>query len=158
MKVRGEDRGRSVGFRAGLLALFCALVFCGSLRAEDSISAYLLVATNDSEPQPLPVKVRPYEKNLRAVFGYNRFDQVGAGKAEVPGKSEAWLVPSSELFLKADTQRNENGRGVPAQLELWQREKRILNTRALLRPGAPVLIRGPEWGNGLLILVVVLEP
>jgi hypothetical protein len=43
-------------------------------------------------------------------------------------------------------------------VELWLSRKKILKTDAAMEPDKPLLVLGPEWRGGRLIIAVELAP
>jgi hypothetical protein len=74
---------------------------------------------------------------------------------------ESWaqpLKPSDEILLRFEAQGHPGAMGVSIDLELWQGRQKIMKSDALLKPGVPLYILGPEWRGGRLIVSVVLAP
>lgn len=69
------------------------------------------------------------------------------------------LPPSDEILLRFEAQSKlskEQRRRL--DLELWLSRKKILKTDAAMEPGKPLLVLGPEWRGGRLIISVELAP
>lgn len=66
--------------------------------------------------------------------------------------------PSDEIMLRFEAQSTLNEGTMRLDLELWLSRKKILKTDAALTHGKPLLVLGPEWKGGRLILEVELSP
>lgn len=138
--------------RAAILGLVL-LVGVTAARAEDSIWAALVLATNEQPAKPAPKELAPYTGGLRAVFGYNTFYLLGDKTKKIGAGVDAWIVPTKKVFLKVrSVARKENFYAL--QLELYVRKKVVVTSDVKLGRGAPLYIRGPAWGRGRLIFVL----
>ncbi|MCW1924655.1 hypothetical protein OKA05_18970 [Luteolibacter arcticus] len=69
------------------------------------------------------------------------------------------LPPSDEILLRFEAQSilsKERRRRL--DIELWLSRKKILKTDAAMEPGKPLLVLGPEWRGGRLIIAAELAP
>lgn len=69
------------------------------------------------------------------------------------------LPPSDEILLRFEAQSKltkEQRRRL--DIELWLSRKKILKTDAAMEPGKPLLVLGPEWRGGRLIISAELAP
>lgn len=66
--------------------------------------------------------------------------------------------PSDEIMLRFEAQSTLHDGTMRLDLELWLSRKKILKTDAALTHGKPLLVLGPEWKGGRLILEVELSP
>lgn len=85
------------------------------------------------------------------------------GKDEKPlfRSYENWaqpLRPSDEVLLRFEAQSVLSKDVMRLDLELWLSRKKILKTDAPLSPSKPLLVLGPEWRGGRLILAIELAP
>ena len=119
-----------------------------------------LIYATDGIPVPLPATVPPdlkdLPKRLNKVFGYTRFEMLGASTQDVFRQYESWVVPSRELFLKLDSKGPAIGGGLKLDLQFWRLNKVLVKADAVLKPHSPLFIRGPRWRNGHLIFVLLL--
>lgn len=68
------------------------------------------------------------------------------------------LRPSDEVLLRFEAQSKLSREQMRLDLELWLSRKKILKTDAAMVPGKPLLVLGPEWRGGRLIIAVELAP
>jgi len=69
------------------------------------------------------------------------------------------LPPSDEILLRFEAQSKlskEQSRRL--DIELWLSRKKILKTDAAMEAGKPLLVLGPEWRGGRLIISAELAP
>jgi hypothetical protein len=74
---------------------------------------------------------------------------------------ESWaqpLKPSGEVLVRFEARSRPTKKATGLDLELWLARKKILKTDAILEGDRPLLILGPEWRGGRLIIAVALAP
>ena len=98
-------------------------------------------------------------KSLQQVFkDYKHFQVLGTRAEALFKTTHSWVAPSKQLCVKFDfVGLTEDGIGVKLNLQLWNQGKAIVKTDAILKPGSPVFMEGPEWGNGRLLYVLRLQ-
>ncbi len=93
----------------------------------------------------------------RLKFGHYR--ALGADKQAIFRSYENWaqpLKPSDEILVRFEARTQPEKDSVSLDLELWLARKKILKTDAVLQPGRPLYVLGPEWRGGRLIIAVAL--
>ena len=68
-----------------------------------------------------------------------------------------WIVPSDELNLEFESKGPAEGGGMKVLLKLWQKKKVLVKSDAVIKPGKPLFIAGPQWRDGRLIFVLELR-
>ncbi|TAE74671.1 MAG: hypothetical protein EAZ65_00085 [Verrucomicrobia bacterium] len=68
------------------------------------------------------------------------------------------LPPSDEILLRFEAQSKLSKELMRMDLELWLSRKKILKTDAAMEPGKSLLVLGPEWRGGRLIVSLELAP
>lgn len=139
--------------KACLAALFCLVLAASAQAAGDRIRSALVLATRETPPKPVPPQLEEAAPVFREVFGYDTFYLLGEKRREITADAESWLVPSRELFFKVECLKREETHYL-VRIELYQEKKLLLSTEARLARDAPLYIRGPHWGKGLLILML----
>lgn len=89
------------------------------------------------------------------------YRQIGKDAKSLYRSYENWaqpLSPSDEVLLRFETQSLLSKDQMRLDLELWLSRKKILKTDAPLSTSKPLLILGPEWRGGRLILAIELAP
>jgi len=128
--------------------------------AVDKIWSAVVLATNPPTPKDAPAELREFAPRLKRVFGYSQFDLVGSAAEKIDDRTERWLVPSQSFWLSVKARRavsKETRGGYLLNLELFQDNRPLLETEAKLAPGSPLFIRGPQYGNGQLIIVLQVQ-
>ena len=66
------------------------------------------------------------------------------------------LKPSEEVLVKFEARSRPTKDATRLDLELWLSRKKILKTDVLLQGDRPLLVLGPEWRGGRIIIAVSL--
>jgi hypothetical protein len=145
--------------RAVISALTAALLAWGLAApaiASESVWSGLVMANNVPEPTPIPVELSRLEGTLKRLFGYNQFQVIGQSRQTLKSGDEDWLASSKYFSLHVDSKAAARASYL-LNLQLFQEEKLLLETDAKLTKASPLVIRGPQVGDGQLVLLVVLE-
>ncbi|HEX8280242.1 MAG TPA: hypothetical protein VF551_02600 [Chthoniobacterales bacterium] len=139
-----------------LLVAFCATA--PAARAE-SVWSGLVMANNRPEPTPIPAELNRFEDTLKQLFGYNQFEVIGQSRKTLSSGEEDWLASSKYFSLHVDSKPAKRAKATAYQLnlQLFQEEKLLLETDAKLSKSSPLVIKGPQVGDGQLVLVLVVE-
>ena len=142
--------------------LLAALVTCVLLgfstdaHAADTVWSGLVVATNAPQPTPIPAELNKLEGTLKGLFGYNQFQVIGQTRGTIKEGTEDLLASSKYFSLRADT-KSATRSGYVMNLQLFQEEKLLFETEAKLSKRSPIVARGPQVGEGQLVLVLLVE-
>ena len=121
----------------------------------------LVYATAGEAPETaMPEQRERFEKvlpRLKRAFDFENFFLLGQHTQEIFSAYESWVVPSEDLFLRIDSKGPAEGGGINLHLQVWQRQRVLVKTDAVLRPDSPLFIRGPNWRDGSLIFVVLAD-
>ncbi len=74
---------------------------------------------------------------------------------------ESWaqpLKPSDEILVRFEARSRPTAQATGLDLELWLSRKKVLKMDAHLEGKRPLLVLGPEWRGGRLIIAVALAP
>lgn len=124
--------------------------------AGPSIWSALVCATNEEHPKEAPPELRKFESKLKNVFGYNQFELVGQHTERMDDPAERWLIPSKDFSLHV-TSQTAAGNGYVLKLEMFQEARPLAKFEARLGPQSPLFIRGPLYGRGQLIIVLLVK-
>lgn len=93
----------------------------------------------------------PLKKSLRRLVGYERYERIGEATADLsrPGRKE--LSPSP-MFCLVLTPKPEDPRIY--HYALLQKDQLILEGSLTPKNKVPLIITGPEYGRGRLVLIV----
>jgi hypothetical protein len=126
----------------------------------DRIWSAVVLAENPAKAAPAPAELRPFAAKLKRIFGYNQFRIIGSAAQKIDEQTENWLVPSQVFWLGVKTRRapsREAQGGYLVNLQLFQDNRPLLETEAKLAPGSPIFIRGPQYGDGQIIIVLQIQ-
>ena len=136
------------------LALILSSV--ASARASQTVWSGLVMANNVAQPDEIPTELRRIEGRLKAWFGYNQFKVIGQSQKTLVTGSEDWLASSKYFSLYVDS-RGETDAGYLLKLKLFQEKSVLLEAEAKLSKASPLVIKGPQVGDGQLLLVLIVQ-
>jgi hypothetical protein len=125
----------------------------GAHAAGDRIWGALVLATIENSATPVPESLKELAPPNKKIFGYNSLYLLGEKKRDLFLGSERWLVPTKEFFFKVRCLSQELTSYL-LRIELYREKNLLVTTEAKLAKDAPLYIRGPQWGRGLLIFVL----
>ncbi|MGI9088397.1 MAG: hypothetical protein ACR2HH_11755 [Chthoniobacterales bacterium] len=124
--------------------------------AEEKVWSGLVMANNVPQPTPIPAELTGLEGTLKQIFGYNQFQVIGQSRKTLKTGSEDWLATSKYFSLHVDS-KGATDSSYLLNLQLFQEHKLLLETDARLSKRSPLVIRGPQVGDGQLVLLLVVE-
>jgi hypothetical protein len=141
-----------------LLSLGLGLIF-SSVQAHGSETVWsgLVIATNAPKPEPVPPDLVYLEETLKDWFGYNQFKVIGQSRALLVTGSEDWLAQSKYFSLHVDSKEGNDKGGYRVNLKLFQEKNLLLEWEAKLSKGRPIIVKGPQVGDGQLLLLLVVQ-
>jgi hypothetical protein len=141
-----------------LISVSMALILGGVLPAQASqvVWSGLVIANNVAQPDEIPAELRRIEDRLKAWFGYNQFKVIGQSQKTLVTGSEDWLASSKYFSLNVDS-KGETDAGYLLKLKLFQEKSVLLEAEAKLSKACPLVIKGPQVGDGQLLLVLVVQ-
>jgi hypothetical protein len=125
-------------------------------REEQTVWSGLLIASNSLPSEPTPSEVAKIEGTLRNLFGYSRVQLIGEARQTLKTGQEDWEAKSKYFTLHVDA-RGEKAGAYVLNLKLLQEDKLLLETDARLNKASPLVIRGPQVGDGQLVIVLVVK-
>jgi hypothetical protein len=141
-----------------LIGVSLALILGGvaSARASQMVWSGLVIANNVAQPDEIPPELNRIQGTLKALFGYNQFKVIGQSRKTLVTGSEDWLASSKYFSLHVDS-KGETDAGYLLKLKLFQEKNLLLETEAKLSKASPLVIKGPQVGDGQLLLVLVVQ-
>jgi hypothetical protein len=127
-----------------------------SADAAHAVWSGLVIAENVPQPAAIPPELTKFEQTLKDLFGYNQFEVIGQSNKTLKTGEEDWLAASKYFSLHCDA-RGENDAGYALNLKLYKEKDILLETDANLSRSSPLVIKGPQVGNGQLLLVLVVK-
>ncbi|MEY2505225.1 MAG: hypothetical protein QOJ05_1793 [Verrucomicrobiota bacterium] len=141
-----------------LLGLGLALIFSGvEARGAETVWSGLVIATNAAKPEPVSPDLVYLEETLKDWFGYNQFKVIGQSRAVLVTGSEDWLAQSKYFSLHIDSKEGNGKAGYRVNLKLFQEKNLLLEWEAKLSKGRPIVVKGPQVGDGQLLLLLVVQ-
>ncbi|MGB1131179.1 MAG: hypothetical protein ACPG4K_14095 [Haloferula sp.] len=92
---------------------------------------------------------------------FAHYRELGHDTKPVYRSYENWAQPiqgSDEILCRFEVQKRLEAESIRLDLELWLSRKKVLKSGVLLAVGKPMLVLGPEWRGGRLIISVEMEP
>ena len=114
------------------------------------------MANNVPQPDPIPPELHRIEDLLKDWFGYNQFRVIGHSRKTLVTGSEDWLASSKYFSLHVDA-KGETGDGYLLKLTLFQEKSVLLEAETQLSKASPLVIKGPQVGDGQLLLVLIVQ-
>ena len=145
--------------RRRLLSASVALLLALSItaaQAANSVWSGLVMATNAPEPTPIPAELNRFESTLKQLFGYNQYQVIGQSRNTLSKGEEDWRATSKYFALQVNSKPAASA-AYRLNLQLFQQDKLLLETDAELTKKKPLVIRGPQVGEGQLVLLLVME-
>jgi hypothetical protein len=125
-------------------------------RPVESVWSGLVMANNVAQPEPVPPEIKRIEETLKELFGYNQFKVIGQSEKTLKTGEEDWMASSKYFSLKVDS-KGATPAGYLLNLQLFQEKKMLLETEAKLSKRSPLIIRGPQVGDGQLLLLLIVQ-
>jgi len=141
-----------------LIAILTIALMSSSVatRGEQTVWSGIIIATNSGPPEPTPTELTQIEATLRQLFGYTRLHLIGEARKTLKNGQEDWLATTKYFALRVDSRGQKDGAYV-LNLKLLQEDKVLLETDAQLSKASPLVIRGPQIGDGQLVIVLMVQ-
>lgn len=160
------------GFILGVLSWAAAPGQAALLAAEDpgkteigKVGVRVIYATDGDADAAGPKSVKlpgTFEKRLRGEerLRFRHYRSLGEDQQPLFRSYENWaqpLKPSDEVLVRFDARSKPSADATRVDLELWLSRKKVLKTDVVLSSRKPLLVLGPEWRGGRLIIAVSLS-
>jgi len=131
-----------------------------------TVTVIVYYGTNgDATAAGARAKAVPAEVSARLIkderLRYSKYMELGRDMTPLYRTYENWakpLAPSNEVLLRFEAQSHLSTELMRMDVELWIAQKKILKTDAAMTPDKPLLVLGPDWRGGRLIISVELKP
>ena len=142
-----------------LLSLSLALILGGARAGQGSQTVWsgLVIANNAAKPEPVSPDLTYLEETLKDWFGYNQYKVIGQSRKVLVTGSEDWLAQSKYFSLHIDSKEGNDKTGYRVNLKLFQESNLLLEWEAKLSKERPIIVKGPQVGDGQLILLLVVQ-
>lgn len=138
---------------AAAVLLFITALTRADAAAGDRIWSAVALATVEPSAAPVPTALERLAPTIKEIFGYTSLYLLGEKKRNLLRDSEEWLIPTKEFFFKIQCLSQEPTSYL-LRIELYSDKNLLVTAEAKLAKEAPLYIRGPQWGRGLLIFVL----
>jgi hypothetical protein len=140
--------------------LVAFVVLCGAFAAPVYASVHawgcLLYASNEGKPPDLPPRLAGYDSPLRRSLGYSNYRVIAQREIAVENQAENLLVSAGDVqVLLTSLSVAPDGKYLVGLLFV-EGTKQVMETQAKVGQGSPLFIRGPDWRDGQIIIVVML--
>jgi hypothetical protein len=140
-----------------ILSVMVALTCNATIsQAGESVWTGIVIANNVPQPEPTPPELSRIQDTLKELFGYNQFRLIGQSNKRLEKGDEDWMAASKYFALKVDS-KGQSDSGYLLDLHLYQEKKLLLETETKLSKRSPLVIRGPQIGDGQLLLLLVVQ-
>ncbi len=121
----------------------------------------------DGDPEAAGPRAKPVSDEVSERLAseeklkFNKYLELGREEKPLFRSYENWaqpLSPSDEILVRFEAQSKVSKEVMRMDVELWLSRKKILKTDAAMQPDKPLLVLGPEWRGGRLIISVALAP
>jgi hypothetical protein len=152
--MRSFRATRRIG-RFYLLVVFVFLygAFAALAHAEVHAWGCLLYASNDGKTRELPSRLAGYEPRLRRSLGYSSYRIVAQREITVENRPDLLVSAGDIHVLLTGLSPGSDGKYTVGLLFV-EGSKPEMETQARVSRGSPLFIRGPEWRDGQIIIVV----
>jgi len=141
-----------------LLGISLALIVSiPAATASQTVWSGLVIANNAAKPEPPSPELTYLEETLKDWFGYNQYQVIGQSRKVLVTGSEDWLAQSKYFSLHIDSKEGNDKTGYRVNLKLFQESNLLLEWEAKLSKDRPIIVKGPQVGDGQLILLLVVQ-
>ncbi len=124
--------------------------------ASDVVWSALVMANNRADSTPPPAELDKVQATLKRFFNYNQYEVIGQSRQTLVTGNEDWHTSSKYFSLHVDAKPAAKS-AYRLNLQLFQEDKLLLETEANLSKRRPLVIRGPQVGEGQLVLLLIVE-
>jgi hypothetical protein len=153
--ARGISR-RGCRFCQSLILVVLFGAFAGPVHASIRAWGCLLYASNAGKGLDLPPWLAGYDAPLRRSLGYASYHVIAQGQIVVGAHTENLLVSAGDIqVLLTSLSHAPDGRFL-LELLFVEGTQQVMETQAKVGQGSPLFIRGPDWRDGQIIIVVMV--
>ena len=136
---------------------FLAVVVCAPAQGASHAWCCLLYASNAAAPAELPERLAPYSPRLKGSFGFSNYRLMAQHEIAVGEAAKTPLLSAGDIHIFITSLLPApDGRYVVGLLFV-EGSQQIMETQARVGRGSPLFIRGPEWREGQVIIVVAID-
>jgi hypothetical protein len=124
-----------------------------------------VIYATDGSPKAVQVKGDPVSQELKDrlrkehQLEFVNYRLLGSDYKPLMRSYESWaepLKPSDEILLRFAALGKPTRQSAILDLEMWMGKRKIIKTDARLEENKPLILLGPEWRGGRLVILVRL--
>jgi hypothetical protein len=143
---------------SAVLLLF--LIFLGfsavPAPAAENFWGCLIYASNAGQRNDLPDRLNGYDARMSGAFGYSRFCVIAQRQTALQAQKETGLVFSDDLKIVLTSLTGGSDGKYLIKLLFVEGADPVMETQARVSRDSPLFIRGPNWRDGQIIIVVMV--
>ncbi|HEY5997545.1 MAG TPA: hypothetical protein VIU29_11025 [Candidatus Deferrimicrobiaceae bacterium] len=157
MTTTRVDRFPSKRVPIWLLPAFLSLLLLnGAAFAAPSVSIEVAIAQASHEGSAIDPALSKMKSKLQSMFNYTSYKMLDRQKRTIPVGSTGEIPLPGNRVLKA-TPASLDGTKIKLNVQILEGGKDKLTTSLGLNKGGMVLVGGPSYQNGVLILIISAE-
>lgn len=140
--------------RTALPLLFLAFGLVAAVVAADPATTQFRVSLIHGQNDEITDNLQEcakFRQSLVRLFGYARYERLGTATGNVTIGTPAYLQPTWAFGMKVQADPSTANL---YHYELFQEKQPMFKGRFVPKDDIPLIIRGPEYNRGILILVV----
>ena len=157
LKEKSLSKG-SLDFRRWELVASIVLLSSVAMpvQAGAQVWSCLLFGSNAGKSFELPARLSGYDARLRQGLGYSSYRVIAQRETAVEDKHDNLLVAAGDIqVVLKNLSRAADGKYL-VRLLFLQGTEQVMETQARVSQGSPLFIRGPDWRDGQIIIVVMV--
>jgi hypothetical protein len=124
--------------------------------AAENFWGCLIYASNAGAHNDLPDQLNGYDVRMSCAFGYSRFCMIAQRQTALQAQKEAGLVFSDDLKIVLTSLTGGSDGKYLIKLLFVEGKEPVMETQARVNRDSPLFIRGPNWRDGQIIIVVMV--
>jgi len=142
----------------------CGLVLCiGLLSAQpafarngNAVWGGLVFATNEPGQTSGRYDNHPYAQRFRPIFGYRYYDLLQSDRQIIRPRGVNQLQLGREYTAKL-RYLGPRQKGQAFAMELYHRNRKVVESTVVLGRDSPFVIRGPQYGKGQILFLLMVR-
>jgi hypothetical protein len=124
--------------------------------AAENFWGCLIYASNAGPRNDLPDRLNGYNARMSSAFGYSHFCLVAQRQTALQAQKETGLVFSDDLKIVLTSLTGGSDGKYLIKLLFVEGAEPVMETQARVTRDSPIFIRGPNWRDGQIIIVVMV--
>jgi hypothetical protein len=116
----------------------------------------LLYASNAEKAVDLPSRLADYGAPLRRSLGYSNYRVIAQREISIEDRAENLLVSAGDIRVLLTSVSLESDGKYLVGLLFVEGTKQVMETEAKVGQDSPLFIRGPDWRDGQIVIVVTV--